>query len=78
MKLNKLPLALAAAGLLFASCQKEDVSTDTQEILNNKAPAQEKVSKEVINKVEDLNFNSDYVESFELTLPGGDTKTSYL
>ncbi|MCC4228706.1 M57 family metalloprotease [Zunongwangia profunda] len=78
MKLKKLPLVLMATGLLFASCQKEDATPETQELLNNEAPASQQVSKEIIEKVANLNLNSDYVEPFELVLPGGKKEASFL
>ncbi|WBL21473.1 M57 family metalloprotease [Zunongwangia sp. HRR-M8] len=78
MNLNKLPLVLAATGLLFTSCQKDETSPETQELLNNEAPTSSQIPKEVIEKVSNLHFNSDYIETFELTLPGGATETTYL
>ncbi|MDN3593312.1 M57 family metalloprotease [Zunongwangia endophytica] len=78
MELNKLPLVLAATGLLFTSCQKDETAPETQELLNNEAPSSSQIPKEVIEKVNNLHFNSDYIETFELTLPGGATETTYL
>ncbi|MCL6217676.1 M57 family metalloprotease [Zunongwangia pacifica] len=78
MKLNKLPLVLLATGLFFASCQKEDATPETQEMLNNEAPASQQVSKEIVEKVANLNLNSDYIEPFELVLPGGEKESAFL
>ncbi|MDT0678124.1 M57 family metalloprotease [Autumnicola musiva] len=73
MKIQKL--LLLAAIILAASCQKEEEVTNTSE---SSSIQDSKVSKEIIEKIESLNFNSEGVEKVELQLPGGEKKVSYL
>lgn len=59
-----LPLLLAL--ILMAACEKEQV--DQAPELNNKT-AETLVSKEVLNKVSKLNFNSKHVEKTKCCFP---------
>ena len=68
-------LTLSLGVLFFASCEKEDVS----EISAETAQVQEdQISKEVLKRISDLNFNSKHVEKQMMMLPDGSSIENYL
>lgn len=64
-------------GLFFSSCQKEDVNQTTSEELAE-TDQESKISKETLDKIASLNFNSNEVEVFERTILNGETEESFL
>lgn len=73
MNIKKFTPLIFSFGLLFTSCQKEEV--DVQE---ESSAVQEKVDKETIDQIEELSFNSNDIELIDMLLPDGSTEKSYL
>ncbi len=74
MKTIKL-FSLCMAISIFASCEKEQVSEQTQVEAVQQTP---EISKEIRKKVADLNFNSKHVEKNHMLLPDGSFTENYL
>jgi len=74
--MKKLTLLTLSLGALFiTSCEKDQVSETIPETAN---VTQEKISKEVIQKISDLNFNSEHIEKQMMMLPDGSFIENYL
>jgi len=74
--MKKLTLLTLSLGALFiTSCEKDQVSETIPETAN---VTQEKISKEVLQKVSDLNFNSEHIEKQMMMLPDGSFIENYL
>ncbi len=63
--------------ILLTSCQKEEVSETTPTSVAE-IEQKDEISKETLEKIAALNFNSNEVETFERTILNGETEESYL
>jgi hypothetical protein len=77
MKTPKLLLGILATGALFASCQKEETAAP-EETKMEETTQEKKISKEELNQIADLHFNTQDAEAIDFLLPNGDTKKSFL
>ena len=68
-------LSVVAASLSFTSCQKEQVSEQTETIAVQET---NEISDQIRKKVSDLNFNSKHVEKNSMLLPDGSFTENYL
>tara|TARA_B100001063_G_C16680782_1_gene511629 strand:- start:185 stop:1021 length:837 start_codon:yes stop_codon:yes gene_type:complete len=68
-------LSVIAASLSFTSCQKEQVSEQTETIAVQET---NDISDQIRKKVSDLNFNSKHVEKNSMLLPDGSFTENYL
>lgn len=73
MKFTKITLLFFAAGFISVSCQKDEVEGSDKEALS-----QDKISKETLKKIADLNFNPNDAELIEMLLPDGSTEETIL
>tara|TARA_R100001369_G_scaffold954_4_gene3176 strand:+ start:45165 stop:46001 length:837 start_codon:yes stop_codon:yes gene_type:complete len=75
MKINKLFLFLAGAGLLFTSCEKEDLSVSPEEEAVN---INSEVPETVLQKIASLHFNPEGATIGKIMLPGGGFEKTYI
>lgn len=75
MKVNKLLLPILGAGFLFMSCEKEEVSSSIAEVGEE---FQEKITKEDLQLISSLHFNSKDAEVMDFLLPDGSTEKTFL
>ncbi len=75
MKVNKLLLPILGAGFLFMSCEKEEVPSSFAEVGEE---FQEKISKEDLQLISSLHFNSKDAEVMDFLLPDGSTEKTFL
>tara|TARA_R100000935_G_C2830979_1_gene165073 strand:+ start:1366 stop:2202 length:837 start_codon:yes stop_codon:yes gene_type:complete len=75
MKINKLFLFLAGAGLLFASCEKEELSASPEEEALN---INSEVPESVLQKIAALHFNPKGAEIGKIMLPDGSFEKTYI
>lgn len=75
MKVNKLLLPILGAGFLFMSCEKEEVSSP---IAEEGEEFQEKITKEDLQLISSLHFNSKDAEVMDFLLPDGSTEKTFL
>ena len=75
MKINKLFLYLAGAGLLFTSCEKEDLSVSPEEEAVN---INSEVPETVLQKIASLHFNPEGATIGKIMLPGGGFEKTYI
>ena len=75
MKINKLFLFLAGAGILFTSCEKDELSSpDQTEALN----IDSEVPESVLQKIASLHFNPEGARVGKIVLPGGGIEKTYI
>ncbi len=75
MKINKLFLFLAAAGLFFTSCDKDELTTSpNEEALNISS----EVPESVLQKIAALHFNPKGAEVGKIMLPDGSFEKTYI
>ncbi|WP_026837658.1 M57 family metalloprotease [Gillisia sp. JM1] len=75
MKINKLFLFLAGAGLLFTSCEKDELNTSAQE---ETLSVTSEVPESVLQKIAALHFNPKGAEVGKIMLPGGGFEKTYI
>ncbi len=75
MKINKLFLFLAGAGLLFTSCEKDELTTLPEEEAVN---INSEVPESVLQKIAALHFNPNGAEVGKIMLPGGGFEKTYI
>lgn len=75
MKLKKLLLVFVSVSLVSISCQQEDIETTAP---TEEAISQDKISKEVLSKLEALHLNTDDVQISEFRLPDGTKKQTFI
>jgi hypothetical protein len=68
---------ILASTILFSSCQKQEVNENPSEVLAD-TQQEDKISKETLEKIAALNFNSNEVEIIERTILNGQKEESYL
>ncbi len=76
MKINKLFLFLAGAGLIFTSCEKDDLSTSPQE--ETLSVSSDEVPESVLQKIAALHFNPKGAEVGKIMLPDGSFEKTYI
>ncbi|MDR5591100.1 hypothetical protein [Christiangramia sp. SM2212] len=74
--MKKVFTLILGSTILFASCQKKDVDQPTTESVAE-TEQDSKISKEILEKIASLNFNSNDVEIFERTILNGETEEAY-
>lgn len=77
MKIPKQLLCIIATGALFASCEKEYLTSEN-ELASMDSSTEQKVSKEDLKVISSLHFNPSGAEMIDLLLPDGSTKPSFL
>jgi len=75
MKINKLFLFLAGAGLLFTSCEKEDLLVTPEE---EAVDINSEVPESVLQKIASLHFNPKGATIGKIMLPGGGFEKTYI
>lgn len=75
MKSNKLFLFLAGAGLLFTSCEKDELTTSPEEEALN---INSEVPESVLQKIASLHFNPEGATIGKIMLPGGGFEKTYI
>ena len=75
MKTNKLFLFLAGAGLLFTSCEKEELSASPEEEALN---INSELPESVLQKIAALHFNPKGAEIGKIMLPDGSFEKTYI
>jgi len=75
MKSNKLFLFLAGAGLLFTSCEKDELTTSSEEEAVN---INSEVPESVLQKIASLHFNPEGAEIGKIMLPGGGFEKTFI
>jgi predicted Zn-dependent protease len=75
MKSNKLFLFLAGAGLLFTSCEKDELNTSAQE---ETLSVTSEVPESVLQKIAALHFNPEGAEVGKIMLPDGSFEKTYI
>jgi predicted Zn-dependent protease len=75
MKTNKLFLFLAGAGLLFTSCEKDELNTSPQE---ETLSVTSEVPESVLQKIAALHFNPKGAEVGKIMLPDGSFEKTYI
>ena len=75
MKSNKLFLFLAGAGLLFTSCEKDELTTSPEEEAVN---INSEVPESVLQKIASLHFNPEGAEIGKIMLPGGGFEKTFI
>ncbi len=75
MKINKLFLCLAGAGLLFTSCEKDELTTSPEEEALN---INSEVPESVLQKIAALHFNPKGAEVGKIMLPDGSFEKTYI
>jgi predicted Zn-dependent protease len=75
MKTNKLFLFLAGAGLLFTSCEKDELNTSPQE---ETLSVTSEVPESVLQKIAALHFNPEGAEVGKIMLPDGSFEKTYI
>ena len=75
MKTNKLFLFLAGAGLLFTSCEKDELTTSPEEEALN---INSEVPESVLQKIAALHFNPKGAEVGKIMLPDGSFEKTYI
>lgn len=77
MKINKLLLFLAAAGMVFTSCEKDELNTTTN--TNEEAlDVSSEVPESVLQKIAALHFNPKGAEVGKVMLPDGSFEKTYI
>lgn len=76
MKSPKQLLCIIATGLLFASCEKESLSSEN--VPTPISSSEHSISKEDLKKISSSHFNPSGPEMIDLLLPDGATKPSFL
>lgn len=75
MKINKLYLFLAGAGLIFTSCEKDEISASPEEEALN---INSEVPESVLQKIASLHFNPEGATIGKVMLPGGGVEETYI
>jgi len=76
MKTNKLFFFLAAAGILFTSCEKDELTTSNQE--EEAISLSSEVPESVLQKIAALHFNPKGAEVGKIMLPDGSFEKTYI
>lgn len=71
----KILLSILGAGIFLASCEKEDVPSEREQVLMDQ---EEKISKQDLKAISDLHFNSKDAKIIDFLLPDGSTEKTYL
>jgi hypothetical protein len=77
MKTPKLLLGILATGALFTSCQKEEAGV-SEEPQMEQTSKETNISKDTLNQIASLNFNTQDAKAIDFLLPDGNTKKSFL
>lgn len=75
MKFYKMIFGFLVAGSLMASCEKDELNSEQQELQVSQG---EKVSKETLELISSLHFNNNDVEFTDFLLPDGSTEKKLL
>ncbi|QED38965.1 peptidase [Antarcticibacterium arcticum] len=75
MKVTKLLLMILGTGFFFISCEKEEAPSSMEASAED---FQEKISKEDLQLISSLHFNSKDAEIIDLLLPDGSTEKTFL
>lgn len=75
MKTNKLFLFLAGAGILFTSCEKDELTTSSEEEFMS---TNSEVPESVLQKIAALHFNPKGAEVGKIMLPDGSFEKTYI
>ncbi|MCF4102036.1 zinc-dependent metalloprotease [Gillisia sp. M10.2A] len=75
MKLNKLFLFLAGTGIIFTSCEKEELTTTDETMA---VETQSKVPQSVLDQITALHFNPEGAEVGKVLLPDGSFEKTYI
>lgn len=75
MKVNKLLLPIFGAAFLFSSCEKEEVPSSIAEVGEE---FQEQITKEDLQLISSLHFNTKDAEIIDFLLPDGSTEKTFL
>lgn len=72
---TKFLLSILGAGIFLTSCEKEEISSENDELLLKQ---EEKISKTDLQKISNLHFNSKDAKIIDFLLPDGSTEKTFL